>query len=91
MKEQEVGLGMQEVMDDEPQLTLVEALELQRTRMDMGHRDFAEKVLGMQGQRWWAWRKEGKAPIKVRDYVTIIRAFPELRAKVFRHLKWLAM
>jgi len=87
MKETEVRLEEMKVVD--PQLTLVQSLDLKNrlasALKDIGRGDFADS-LGMARARWWRWRTKGVAPVKVNDYLHIIARFPELRGKVWRHL-----
>jgi hypothetical protein len=89
-RETDVMLRPEDVLVERPERTLVQELDLMDRHMAAERQTtkeyFAQAVLGMCYQRWWAWRSKGEAPAKVEDYLRIMRKFPALRGKVLRHL-----
>jgi len=90
MRETDVVIGPEDVILKNPERTLVEELDRMDRHLTAESSTtrgfFAQKVLGMCYQRWWAWRSKGEAPAKVADYLRIMARYPALRGKVFRHL-----
>ena len=73
--------------DTTPDVTLIEALILEQVRSQLTHAEFAIG-LGFDPVTWLSYRRGSRPSTKLYDVV--LRLFPKLEPKVYRHLKWWA-